>query len=129
MGTGQVPVDATTVKACGRELRRLWCRLHREHQPSVSLHIEHIIARQHGGDDSPENLAIACLRCNLHKGTNLTGMDPETGEVTRLFHPRLQRWTDHFKLHQGHVVGLTPAGRTTLSLFQMNTPDRVELRL
>lgn len=56
--------------------RREYCHLHRDHQSSVPLHIEHIIARQHRGDDSSENLALACLRCNLHKGTNLTGMDP-----------------------------------------------------
>jgi hypothetical protein len=106
-----------------------YCHLHRDHQPSVSLHIEHIIARRHGGDDSPENLAVACLRCNLHKGTNLTGVDPATGELTPLFHPRLHRWTEHFKFHKGHVVGLTRTGWTTASLFQMDTPDRVDLRL
>ena len=106
-----------------------YCQLHRDHQPSVSLQIEHIVARQHGGNDSPENLAVACLRCNLHKGTNLAGVDPETGKLTRLFHPRLHRWTEHFKLQEGRVIGLTPSGRTTASLFQMNTPDRVQLRL
>jgi hypothetical protein len=83
-------------------------------------------------DDSPENLALACLRCNLHKGTNLTGMDPETGKVTILFNPRLDAWSDHFvlsALSAGFIVGLTPIGRTTAALFRMNTPDRVELRL
>ena len=56
-------------------------------------------------------------------------MDPETHELTRLFNPRLHRWTEHFKLEEGHIIGLTPTGRTTASLFHMNSPDRVELRL
>lgn len=73
------------------EYRCEYCQLHRDHQPAVPLQIEHITARQHGGGDSPENLALSCLRCNLHKGTNLTGIDPETREITRLFHPRIQR--------------------------------------
>jgi 5-methylcytosine-specific restriction endonuclease McrA len=38
--------------------------------------IDHIIASQHHEDDSIENLALSCLRCNLHKGTNLSGLDP-----------------------------------------------------
>jgi hypothetical protein len=29
-----------------------YCHLHSGHQTSVIFHIEHIIARQHGGDDS-----------------------------------------------------------------------------
>jgi len=36
-----------------------YCKLHRAHQPSVPLHIEHIVAKQHRKDDSPENLALA----------------------------------------------------------------------
>ncbi len=52
--------------------------------------IEHIVPKIHGGTDSPDNLALACIDCNPHKGTNLTGIDPEMGEVTGLFHPRRQ---------------------------------------
>lgn len=95
----------------------------------MPLHIEHIIARQHRGDDSSENLALACLRCNLHKGTNLTGMDPETGKLTLLFNPPLDKWSDHFAMSKGIIVGSTSVGRTTATLFRMNTPDRIELRL
>jgi hypothetical protein len=106
-----------------------YCRLKQDHQPAVSLQIEHVIARQHGGDDSFGNLALACLRCNLHKGTNLSGIDPQSGAVTRLFNPRLDSWTEHFKFAYGRVIGLTPSGRTTVNLFHMNSPERVDLRL
>jgi 5-methylcytosine-specific restriction endonuclease McrA len=59
-------------------------------------HVEHIIARQHGGSDDADNLALACHRCNLHKGPNLPGIDPWTVQVAQLFHPRRDRWSDHF---------------------------------
>ena len=53
-----------------------YCRLHQRN--SELLHyIEHVIARQHGGSDDVDNLALACHRCNLHKGPNLTGVDPQ----------------------------------------------------
>lgn len=90
--------------------------------------MEHIIARQHGGDDTPENLALARHRCNLHQGPTLTGLDQDTGALTRLFHPRQDRWAEHFELLQGQIVGLTEVGRTTAALLQMNTTTRVELR-
>ena len=106
-----------------------YCHLQGDHLPSAPFHVEHIIARQHGGDDTPENLALACHRCNLRKGPNLTGLDPETGELSRLFHPRQDHWTTHFAFLRGHIIGRTPVGRTTAALLQMNTPDRVELRL
>ena len=39
---------------------------------SLTHHFEHIVPRQHGGSDDPGNLALACHRCNLRKGPNLT---------------------------------------------------------
>ena len=62
----------------------------------ASLHIEHIRPRKHGGSDQESNLCLACIDCNLHKGTNLADIDPETQTVTKLFHPRRQKWEDHF---------------------------------
>ncbi len=52
--------------------------LRQEHLPFSIFQIEHIVARKHGGNDEPDNLALACGRCNSHKGANLTGVDPET---------------------------------------------------
>jgi len=67
------------------DFRCEYCHLHCNPLPSVPFHVEHILARQHGGQDSLENLALACHRRNLRKGPNLTGLDPETAELTRLF--------------------------------------------
>lgn len=90
--------------------------------------MEHIIPRQHGGATLEWNLALSCPHCNLHKGPNLTGMDPDTGEVTRLFHPRSDVWSEHFRLGNGQVTGLTAIGRTTVWLLKMNENEQVALR-
>ena len=65
-----------------------YCQLHQDDSLLAALHIEHIVPKKHGGSDDTDNLALACIDCNLHKGSNLTGIDPETNEVTELFHPR-----------------------------------------
>jgi len=73
-------------------------------------------------------LALACDRSNAFKGRNLASIDPETGEMIRLFHPRFDEWGDHFELLFGAVQGLTSVGRATARLLNMNDQRRVELR-
>ena len=91
--------------------------------------IEHIVARSHGGSDEPKNLALACRLCNLHKGPNLSGIDPKTNELTRLFDPRDDSWDAHFHLElDGKIFGLTDIGRTTVRVLNMNAARRMELR-
>lgn len=48
-----------------------YCQLHQDDSPLAALHVEHVIPRVHCGSDDVENLALACIDCNLHKGTNL----------------------------------------------------------
>jgi hypothetical protein len=93
------------------------------------FHVEHIIARKHGGSDEPENLAWSCIFCNLYKGPNLASFDPETGELSRLFHPRQDRWADHFKFDGAVIHGLTPVGRTTSWLLELNSQILLALRV
>jgi hypothetical protein len=94
----------------------------------ATFHVEHIIARQHEGSDDPSNLALACDRCNLYKGPNLTAIDPMTGIVVQLFNPRRDDWTNHFDLRDIDVFGMTPIGRATVRLLRMNTRGRRQLR-
>jgi hypothetical protein len=94
----------------------------------AALHIEHILPRKHHGSDEAENLALACIDCNLHKGTNVAGYDSATGALTELFHPRRQVWSDHFEWHGVVIVGKTAVGRTTVEVLQRNSADRLELR-
>jgi len=91
--------------------------------------VDHVIATKHGGETVLENLAYACWRCNRHKGSDLGSFDPKTREFSFLFHPRCQLWIEHFELkHGGQLVGLTPEGRTTIRLLQLNTDERIQER-
>ncbi|MDJ1170587.1 HNH endonuclease signature motif containing protein [Roseofilum sp. BLCC_M154] len=89
---------------------------------------DHIIAQKHGGRTEADNLVLACWRCNRHKGTDLGSFDPETGKFSFLFNPRTQSWSQHFRQEDGEIFGLTPEGRTTALLLQLNQPDRITER-
>lgn len=105
-----------------------YCQLPQSAAPFLTFHVEHIRAQQHIEDDSLENLALACPHCNLHKGPNLTSIDPDSREVVELYNPRTQTWTDHFELDGASIVGLTPSGRVTVRLLHMNAEEQVEIR-
>lgn len=106
-----------------------YCRLPQDAEEAV-FHVEHILARQHSppSGDAPENLALACHHCNLHKGTNLSSIDPASQMTVLLFHPRRDVWPEHFALRGAEIVGITPVGRATTQLLQFNTQRRLELR-
>lgn len=95
--------------------------LHR-HEP------DHIVPVQHGGATTEDNLACACMRCNRHKGPNVGSFDPVTGVLTPFFHPRRQAWHDHFQLNDAQIEPLTPEGRVTVLILQLNSPARVDER-
>jgi hypothetical protein len=125
----RIEVDAAT-RAVARERADNRCEycLLRQQYSDVKHHIEHIVSRQHGGSDSIDNLALACHRCNLSKGPNLTGIDPTTGELVSLFHPRRDRWIEHFGFQGTKIAGCTPTGRATVQVLAMNDARRLELR-
>ena len=104
-----------------------YCQLP-QHAVDGTFHVEHIIAKQHGGKDDLFNLAWCCDRCNFSKGPNLACIDAKTDQVVLLFHPRRDVWSDHFALQGPLIVGLTPTGRAVVSLLQMNAPRRRNLR-
>ena len=90
--------------------------------------LDHIIARQHQGATVFENLALCCGRCNSYKGPNISGRDPATRALTPLFHPRQDRWHDHFRWEGPVLVGKTAVGRTTIAVLSINTPLRIAAR-
>jgi hypothetical protein len=94
----------------------------------MTFHVEHIVSRKHEGQTALENLALSCPTCNWHKGSDLTGLDPDSGQVCRLCHPRANHWEDHFQKEPPEVIGLTAVGRTTVWLLNMNEPDQLALR-
>ena len=105
-----------------------YCHLRQEHEPFATFHVEHIIAKQHGGDDSELNLCLACSSCNLHKGPNIAGVDFESGELVALFHPRKQNWEEHFWWRQAYLAPKGRAARITILLLGINLPENIEHR-
>jgi HNH endonuclease len=92
---------------------------------SAPFEIDHVIAEQHGGRPVPGNLAMACFADNHHKGPNLAGVDPKTGQRVWLFHPRRQKWSRYFRWDGPELIGRTPVGRATVVTLQINAPHRI----
>lgn len=93
-----------------------------------TFHIEHIVPRSRGGQEGLANLAWACPGCNLCKSNRLYADDPETGQRVRLFNPRLDRWSDHFRWSSYRIVPLTPVGRATVNALDLNHARRIRIR-
>lgn len=94
----------------------------------AKFQIDHIIAQQHKGPTALENLALACVRCNLFKGPNLSGFDDVNRQVVPLFHPRQQNWKDHFRWAGPILVPLTNTARVTIAVLNINHVDVVAVR-
>jgi HNH endonuclease len=92
--------------------------------------VEHIIPLCREGADSEENLALACRSCNLRKGNRVSGIDSESNTEVRLFHPRFDRWENHFQADtkSGLIRGLTAIGRTTINSLGMNSQPQITAR-
>ncbi len=105
--------------------------LYPEKVHSGRLHLDHIIPPQYGGKHTAENRALACPNCNLRKSDKINGVAPVTGQTVRLFHPRQDKWDEHFVLHRqtGVIEGLTAIGRATAHELGMNHPAQVNMRL
>lgn len=104
-----------------------YCLMHQSLQGATS-HVEHVIPRAKGGSSDIANLALACPGCNLHKADRTAAIDPETGAVTPLFHPRRQPWNEHFHFDGEWTQGLTAIGRTTVAALDLNHPRRRSIR-
>src|SRR5947208_2328648 len=121
---------SAALRAEVRSRARLRCEycLALESLTLVGHEVDHIIALKHGGDTVAENLALFCMLCNKHKGTDLASIDRETGDMQRLFHPRRDQWRAHFELRGGEIVARTAAGRVTVRLLHLNRPERIRER-
>jgi hypothetical protein len=104
-----------------------YCRIPHPHY-RLPFQVDHIIARQHGGETILANLAMACFHCNRFKGPNIAGLDPASRELIRLFHPRTDLWMDHFQFDGAWLLGLTPIGRVTIHVLAMNADDLLLFR-
>jgi hypothetical protein len=95
------------------------------------MQIDHIVPSSKGGTDAENNLWLACPRCNNFKGDQAEAIDPDTGDRVGLFNPRLQHWSDHFVWGGDEatlIIGLTPTGRATAIVLQLNNEKSVRFR-
>ena len=119
------------------ELRRLvveraggiceYCLIH-EDDTFWGCQVDHIISRKQGGSSALDNLAYACVLCNRYKGSDVAAIDPQSGEAVRLFHPRRDRWRDHFRFESETVEALSAPGRATVRLLRLNAQERIAER-
>ena len=113
-------------------LRRAGSRCEYCHLPesfaTLRFQQDHVIALKHRGATDLENLAWSCADCNAHKGSDLTGFDPVTKTLKRLFNPRVHQWEEHFGWDGPELTGRTAIGRATVALLQINREERIAVR-
>ena len=101
-----------------------YCLIH-DQDTGFPHQIDHIVSRKHGGTSNADNLALACIICNRHKGTDIASVNPNSGEVVRLFHPRRDMWSDHFRIENEVIEPLSEVGRVTIYLLKFNAAERL----
>jgi hypothetical protein len=116
------------------ELRRLvairaehlceYCLIHEE-DTFYGCEVDHIISVKHGGPTESDNLAYACVFCNRQKGSDIGSILWGTGEFSRFFHPRLDRWGEHFRLEGAIIQPQTGIGEVTARILEFNHSDRL----
>ncbi|MAS33223.1 MAG: HNH endonuclease [Anaerolineaceae bacterium] len=122
-----IPLDVRRLVRERADGRCEYCRVP-EFDTFMPHEIDHIYAEKHGGATVLDNLCFSCWICNRHKGTDLTSLDPLTGGITPLFHPRFDIWLEHFTLDGPLIQPLSARARVTIQLLQMNKRERVDER-
>jgi hypothetical protein len=89
--------------------------------------VDHIISLKQGGSSDPANLAYACAPCNRAKGSDV-GSISASGEFTRFFNPRTDRWAEHFRLEQATISPLTEIGEVTARILGFDDSARLHER-
>jgi hypothetical protein len=92
--------------------------------------VEHTWPRSKGGTNAFENLALSCQGCNNCKHAHTEAIDPQTKKSAPLYNPRKDRWQKHFTWSEDYtlILGLTPTGRATIELLELNRPGNQNLR-
>ena len=129
MSSAYIPVELRRRVAEQARYRCGFC-LSQEAVTGIPMEFDHIHPRSLGGLTTQENLWLACSLCNDHKNNRLYAVDPQTGRKVKLFHPRRQKWTEHFTWAEGgiRIDGKTDIGRATVAALQLNRPPLVFAR-
>jgi pyruvate-formate lyase-activating enzyme len=118
---------STVAERAGRRCE--YCRCP-EYIGTQKFAVEHIVPFEQTQESNLQNLALACQGCNNHKYIKREARDPLTQELVPLYHPRKQKWSDHFAWNEDTTLvrGLTPTGRATVEALQLNRTEVVNFR-
>jgi len=86
-----------------------YCLIH-EDDTVFGCEVDHVISEKHGGTTEADNLAYARAFCNRAKGSDIGSVLRTTGAYVWFFHPRLDRWAEHFGLDGAAIVALSDVG-------------------
>lgn len=100
-----------------------YCLIH-ESDTYLGCQVDHVISEKHGGATESGNLAYACTCCNRAKGSDI-GSVAASGEFTRFYNPRTDRWRDHFDLRGAIIEPQSPIGEVTARVLGMNESERI----
>lgn len=109
------------------QFRCEYCHIH-ENDQFFTFQVDHIISLKHGGQTEFNNLAYTCSVCNQNKGSDLGTYLTNSKRLIRLFHPRKDSWSTHFKVEFGEIIPKTLIGEATIKVLDMNNIDRIILR-
>jgi hypothetical protein len=92
--------------------------------------IEHIqpVAKQ--GKQDLDNLAYACMGCNIIKYSKTVALDPVSQAIVPLYNPRIMAWNEHFLWDETftYMVAKTAIGRATIIALKLNRSPVKNLR-
>lgn len=74
------------------------CQYCGKHFAKSQLTLDHVMPQSRQGDDSWENLVVACLPCNVRKGNRT----PEEAGMPLMHHPQKPKWIPHFGARVPH---------------------------
>ncbi|MEA5619472.1 HNH endonuclease signature motif containing protein [Cronbergia sp. UHCC 0137] len=96
----------------------------------VLFTVDHVIPLSKNGENTIDNLALACFHCNRQKSNKITGIDPDSGNEVALFNPRKSFWNKHFiwSINGLIIIGLTPTGKATISTLNLNRERIINIR-
>lgn len=105
-----------------------YCQLPQSSQ-EATFHLDHIQPRFARGATRAENLALACVTCSLKKAARTHARDPISNKLVRLFNPRQDCWSAHFRWSGAcRLIGRTGTGRATIIALGMNRPNIIAIR-
>jgi 5-methylcytosine-specific restriction endonuclease McrA len=96
MADGRIPERLRAKVSLHARRRCEYCRTPESYSPIPRHSIDHIIPVCDGGKTQFKNLALSCQGCNSLKSRRTVAVSLQTGLAVRLFHPRQDRWRDHF---------------------------------